>query len=510
MAVWLPTGTLYLPPAQPVSRVLQTDDYIRPTSVFFHGGSERLLTVGHPYFPITDTADPTKVTVPKVSANQYRVFRVRFPDPNKFALIDTDVYDPTSERLVWRLRGIEVGRGGPIGIGTTGHPLFNKAADTENPSAYPVDVDDERQNVSFDPKQSQILIVGCAPAVGQHWDRAKACAGDLTGKGDCPPLELRHTIIEDGDMGDIGFGAMNFKELQQDKAGVPLELVTSTSKWPDFLKMSKDIYGDSAFFFGRREQVYARHMFVRNGTVGDKIPGTEDPNDYYVNPDPAGDRKTIAPSIYFPVPSGSLASSESNLFSRPYWLQRSQGTNNGILWGNQMFITLLDNTHGTTFTLSITAEDDVSTYKATNYKNYLRHTEEFEIEAILQLCVVPLTAEILGHLNVMNPGILEDWNLTYIPPAPTGIEDTYRYLSSLATKCPDQVPKDKEDPYAKYSFWEVDLTEKLSSELTQFSLGRRFIFQTGLMNGSTGTFKRVRTPSSTRKKTVKRRKVQIK
>lgn len=499
MAVWLPTGKLYLPPTQPTTRVLQTDEYIRGTSLFFYAGSERLLTVGHPFFPVVEDGT-NKVLVPKVSANQYRVFRVKLPDPNKFALIDQGVYDSNTERLVWRLRGCEIGRGGPIGVNTTGHQLFNKVQDTENPYVYVVEGDEARVNLSCDPKQTQLFIVGCTPATGQHWDKAIPCADPAPKKGDCPPLELKNTYIEDGDMGELGFGAMNFAALQEDKAGVPLELVKSTSKWPDFMKMSKDIYGDQVFFYGRREQLYARHMFTRNGTVGDSVP-----QDYYVAPKSDSDRATQGNSIYFPVPSGSLASSESQLFNRPYWLQRAQGTNNGILWGNQAFITVLDNTRGTNFTISVATQDNITDYKATNYKQYLRHIEEYELEMILQLCVVPLHADVLAHINVMNPSILEEWQLAYIPPAPAGMEDTYRYLSSLATKCPDQVPKkDKDDPYAKLNFWEVDLTEKLSSELSQYSLGRRFIFQTGLVSAS-GGFKRVRSTSATRKASKRRK-----
>lgn len=507
MALWLPTsGKLYLPPAAPTPRVLSTDEYVKPLSVFFHASSERLLTVGHPYFPIYDTNDENKIVVPKVSPNQYRAFRIKLPDPNKFALVDQNLYDPNSERLVWRLRGIEVGRGGPIGVGSTGHPLFNKFGDTENPSVYAQAGTDERQNVSFDPKQNQMFILGCAPAIGQHWDKAKPCAEQE--KGSCPPLQLVNSIIEDGDMSDIGLGNYNFKDLQEDHSGAPLDIVASVCKYPDYMKMSKDVFGDSAFFFGRREQMYVRHLFTRNGTMGDKIPDAlQNKNGYYTNSDQNGDdpRKTLAPWAYFTTPSGSLVSSESQLFNRPYWLQRAQGTNNGILWGNQLFVTVLDNTHGTNMTISMHTSED-TTYKASEYKQYLRHTEEYEIDLIVQLCSISLTADVLSHLHVMNPSILENWNLAFVPPAPAGLEDTYRYLSSLATKCPDQAATtEKEDPYSKYSFWEVDLTEKMSTELTQYSLGRRFLFQTGLVNGN-GSFKRVRSTSGTRGRTAKKRK----
>lgn len=122
MAHWSSTsGKLYLPPSTPVARVLSTDEYVKGTDVYFHARSERLLIVGHPYYDIEDGGD---IKVPKVSANQYRVFRCELPDPNKFALIDTTLYNSDTERLVWKLVGIEVGRGGPLGVGSTGHPCL--------------------------------------------------------------------------------------------------------------------------------------------------------------------------------------------------------------------------------------------------------------------------------------------------------------------------------------------------------------------------------------------------
>ena len=49
MALWLPSnGKLYLPPTKPTPRVLHTDEYIRPTNVYFCASTDRLLTVGHP------------------------------------------------------------------------------------------------------------------------------------------------------------------------------------------------------------------------------------------------------------------------------------------------------------------------------------------------------------------------------------------------------------------------------------------------------------------------------
>ncbi|AFV67971.1 major capsid protein L1 [Human papillomavirus 156] len=485
MSLWMQTtGKLYLPPQKPVAKVLNTDDFIKRTGYYFHGGTERLLMVGHPYYDVMDTVDDEKVAVPKVSAQQFRVLRLRLPDPNKFAIADEKIFNPEKERLVWRLTGLEIGRGGPLGISPTGHPLFNKYTDTENPNTYPTKQDennDYRQDISVDPKQIQMFIVGCTPATGEYWDVTKPCKDRPLNNGDCPPIELFHTYIQDGDMCEFGFGNANFESFQQDRAGVPLELTNETALWPDFLKMTKDIYGDQVFFYSKREQLYARHYFAKAGVDGDALPPTS-----YLNPDDGKPQKDLGPYSYYSTPSGSLVSSDSNMFNRPYWLHRALGANNGILWGNQCFITVVDNTRNINFGLSIYKQQANMTneykYKSGDFRNYLRHVEEYEVEIIVELCKVPLDPDVLAHINVMNPRILDEWELAFVPPPPQGIEDSYRYILSLATKCPaDVIPAEKPDPWDKYTFWEIDMTEKLSAELSQFSLGKRFLYQSGLL-----------------------------
>ncbi|ANG08974.1 L1 [Gammapapillomavirus 7] len=479
-------GKVYLPPSRPVARILSTDDYVQETALFFQASSDRLLTVGHPYFPVKDQTG--KELVPKVSGNQFRVFRLKLPDPNRFALVDPTIYNPDKERLVWKLRGLEVMRGGPLGIGSTGHPLFNKLYDTENPTQYFQASTDNRQNTSLDPKQTQLLVVGCEPCTGSYWDEAKACADADVKKGACPPIQLVNSIIEDGDMCDIGFGAMNFDKLQQDRSGVPLDIVATVCKFPDLVKMANDPYGDGLFFFGRREQLYARHYFTRSGVVGDNIPQVdEQPTTKYVL---SGDNATqqaqskISSSVYVATPSGSLVSSDAQILNRPYWMQRAQGMNNGVLWNNNLFITVVDNTHNTNFTISQfngAASSPPDTYKASDYNQYLRHVEEYDVSIIVQICKISLEADILAHINAMNSSILDNWNLAFVPPPATGIEDHYRFITSAATRCPDQnPPAEPTDPYDKYSFWVVDLTDRMTNDLSQTSLGRRFVYQIGL------------------------------
>ena len=497
MTLWLPaTGKVYLPPTTPVAKVQSTDSYVERTNVFYHATSDRLLAVGHPYFDVRNN-DGSKIEVPKVSGNQYRAFRVQLPDPNRFALADMSVYNPERERLVWGLRGLEIGRGQPLGVGTTGHPLFNKVRDTENSNSYQEVSTDDRQNTSFDPKQVQMFVVGCIPCLGEHWDKAEVCPDAGNQLGLCPPLELKNTVIEDGDMFDIGFGNINNKVLSFNKSDVSLDIVNETCKYPDFLTMSNDVYGDACFFFARREQCYARHYFVRGGSVGDLIPDETVNQDHkYFLPAKAGQaQRKPGNSIYFPTVSGSLVTSDAQLFNRPFWLQRAQGHNNGILWSNQMFLTVADNTRNTNFTISVTTDaGDINEYTATNVREFLRHVEEFQISIILQLCKVPLVPEVLSQINAMNSGILEEWQLGFVPTPDNAVHDTYRYINSKATKCPDAATAEqKEDPFGKFTFWNVDMTEKLSLDLDQFPLGRKFLYQAGLQ-----TRKRTLRPSSTK------------
>nr|AYA93578.1 MAG: L1 protein [Human papillomavirus] len=511
MATWTPnSGRLYLPPAKPVATVLSTDDYIVPTNLYFHAYTERLLTVGHPYFDVMNSVNPKKIDVPKVSGNQYRVLRLHLPDPNKFALIDKEIYNPERERLVWRLQGVQIDRGGPLGIGSSGHPLFDRLQDTENPNAYQVPLEsDNRQNVSFDPKQNQLFIVGCSPATGQHWDVAEPCKNTNPDKGSCPPIKLVHSVIEDGDMSDIGLGPVNFSTFSASRSDAPLDVINATCKWPDFVQMTKDVYGDKVFFFGKREQLYARHQFVHDGYDGDSIPD-KPTRAFLITPDgasPPGSK--FGKTSYYSIPSGSLVTSEANIFNRPYWLHKAQGKNNGICWGNNLFITLLDNTHNTNFTLSVYTGDspmqDNYTYKINEFRKFLRHTEEIEVEIIMQLCKVPLEADILAHINAMDSRILDEWQLAFVPAPPQGLEDTYRYLKSLATICPTDAPQPPNtDPYKDFAFWDVDLTDKFTTELDQTPLGRKFLYQMGLINGR----KRVRTDyvSKANRRATKKRK----
>lgn len=520
MTLWMQnTGKLYLPPAKPVAKVLNTDDYVVGTDLFFYASSERLLTVGHPYFEIPNPAEAGKIAVPKVSGSQYRVFRCKLPDPNKFALIDRTVYNSERERLVWKLRGLQLGRGGPLGVGTSGHPLFNKVLDTENPSTYPVkQTDEQRMNVSMDPKQVQMLIVGCEPAWGEHWDVAKPCSDEYN-NGDCPPIQLLNTVIQDGDMCDIGFGAANFRALQQDKSSVPLDIVDSVCKWPDFIKMEQEVYGDKLFFYTRKEQAYARHYFARAGLNGDALPdGTNNQDLYYFSPATSGQlpQSDLGSYTYFPTVSGSLVSSEGQLFNRPYWIQKAQGPNNAVCWNNNLFLTVVDNTRNVNFNISVyksaatVPTPNQYTYKASDFKQYSRHVEEYDVELVFQLCKVPLDPDVLAHLNAMDSSILDNWQLAFVPPPPQSIEDNYRYIQSLATRCPpDDSETEDKDPYNKYNFWIVDMTERFSAELSQFPLGRKFLFQTGMLSRSpriNRSFKRARTSTSGTTR-VKRRRV---
>ncbi|QBR53195.1 L1 protein [Tree shrew papillomavirus 2] len=469
MALWLPNNRMIYMPPTPVAKAESTDAFVQRTDLYYHARSERLLTVGHPYFEIRK--EDGTLQVPKVSSSQFRVFRITLPDPNGFAFGDKSVYDSEKERLVWGLRGMEIGRGQPLGIGVTGHPLMNRLDDVENPSKYNTSQsNDNRQNVASDTKQTQLFIVGCAPAKGECWKRARACAGAEHKDGDCPPIELESSHIQDGDMIDIGYGNIDFAELNENRSEVPLDVAHSKCKYPDYIGMSNELYGNNCFFFGRREQMYTRHYFNMAGKLGDSVP-----EDLMFKAQQDQSQNYVSSSAYFGTPSGSLVSSDAILFNRPYWLQRAQGLNNGILWNNELFVTVADTTRGTNFSISV-ANKKESEFTAADFNVYLRHVEEYGLDFIFQLCRVPLTNDNLTHLYTMDPDILDNWNLNMAPPA-TSLEDKYRYIQSLATKCPDDVPPPKKDKYEGESYWVVDLQERFSADLDQFPLGRKFLYQ---------------------------------
>lgn len=489
-----------------MQRVLNTEEYVRRTNTFLHASTERLLTVGHPYYSITNAQG--QEVVPKVSSSQYRVFRVRFPNPNNFAFGDKSIFNPDRERLVWGLRGIEVSRGQPLGIGATGNPFFNKYDDAENPynginkNTVEEETADTRLSVAFDPKQSQVLIVGSKPAKGEHWDEALGCADPpLTLPNDkCPALELRSTYIEDADMVDIGLGNMNFSKLQQNKSDAPLDILGSICKYPDYLQMTEETYGDHMFFFARREALYARHILQHAGSMNEE----KFPERLYIDSTVDNEKlETMKRSDrYFITPSGSLVATEQQLFNRPFWLQRSQGHNNGILWHNEAFVTVVDTTRGTNFSISVPT-DDGSAYNNSKFFEYLRHTEEYQLAFIVQLCKVDLTPENLAYIHTMDPSIIEDWHLSVTAPPNADLEDHYRYLQSIATRCPnkDQDNPD-EDPFAKLKFWDIDLSDRMTEQLDQTPLGRKFLYQTGL--GTTRS-RVVTTSSVTVRRGTKRR-----
>ncbi|AAY32852.1 L1 [Tursiops truncatus papillomavirus 2] len=508
---------LQLPPPGALNRVLHTDEFIVRTNAFYHAMTERLITIGNPYYRVKGESEGS-VIAEKVSPHQYRVFRIQLPDPNQLALVDASVYDPKSERLVWLLRGFDIGRGGPLGVGATGHPLFDKLKDAENPNnAYTnLEKTDSRQNVCMDPKSMQMIIVGCTPAVGHYWDKADACPSIAPPKpGACPALVLKNSPLEDGDMIDLGFGSMNNKALNESHSAVPLDIVNSITKHPDMLKMAAEPYGNSCWFCLVREQMFARHLWARNGEIGDAVPNAFEhaADSLYLTSSSNGERAHMATPAYLCTPSGSLVSSDTQVFNRPFWLQRAQGRNNGACWHNELFVSIADNTRGTNFNISVKADgkaiDGAYKYKGDDFKQYVRHCEIFELTFIIQLGKVSLTAEAVAHLQGMDASILEEWNIGFQGTATVSAEEKYRYLSSLATKCPDNPPTPKvQDRYDGLSFWTVDVSKTLSKDLENYPLGRKFLYQAGLTNGVPATRKRTSGgPSSKLPTKRKRRKV---
>ncbi|AHV82120.1 L1 [Fulmarus glacialis papillomavirus 1] len=429
-----------------------TDEFVQDTDIVLHASSDKLFLVGHPYY--SQGVDPS-VDVPMCSAYQYRVFKIVFPDPHKLALIPSDIYDPSKQRLAYKLVGLEVTRDAPLGVGLSGAPNFN-ALDATVPVGGSKD---HRGSFAFDCKQSQLMIVGCVPVIAQHWDRAKLCKDAALEDRKCPPIELVNTVLQDGDLCDMGFGILNFKTLDEDGFSLPLELRGKISKYPDFVKMQTSGYGNSCFWFLKREQMFAKNTLFQPGTYPEAVPSD------------------LANSAFFTTTSGSLVSSDTQLFNKPYWLSHAQGGNNGMLWGNTCFVTLLDTTRNTIFNVNIRKSGANSTYDETETYRFLRHTEQFTFQLIVRVCVVPLTAQTLTFLNTSAPYVLPQWGITNEPPVQSSPEDIYRYITSKATRCPpaEEVVPAEVDPFSKVKTWDILLEGHMSLDLHLTSLGRRYL-----------------------------------
>lgn len=511
---------------------LTTDDYVIGTNIYATCNTERLLIVGNPHHAVEAGEQEnaaTKFLVPKVSANQYRVFRCRLPDPNEMILPESHIPDPKF-KYVWQLRGLQVNRGQPMNTGASGAPKFNRGADAESfpymrPDPRVADASsDHTVPFAFDPKQMQLLVCGNKPAIGEYWGKADACPtleGDEENPPTCPPIQLRTEFIEDGDFFDMGFGAME-PALRENKYDVPVELLQEITKYIDLIGMQNDGTGDSAFFLTKREQAYARHVFHKDGNQGEPI----DENLYPKGPSAQGNCNCTDNYTFYTTPSGSLVNSDNTLFNKPYFLNRGQGHNNGICWLEDLFITVLDNTRNTNMVISVATSDGQTKngkdFDEGNFTYFLRHTEEFELHLGFRLCKVPLTSPVLFHLFQQNDRILKKWGfkvgmpLHPLPghPAPS-LKDSYRYITdptpsvpeSMAILCPerqkqiDGEPEDQ-DPYFGHEFWDLDFTDTFKFEYSGSTFARQFFL--GLPVSSTAPKrKNIQPPKKTSSKKKK-------
>nr|QXT57782.1 L1 [Archaeolacerta bedriagae papillomavirus 1]DAZ91119.1 TPA_asm: L1 [Archaeolacerta bedriagae papillomavirus] len=512
----VPVGGLYhkdnpgfwLPPPHPQTPQFgSTDEYVEALGMYAVGYSGRMVIVGHPYFEIRDTTTTSTIVVPKVNGNQYRVFRLRLPDPNTMPFCPEP--KPDQYRYVWKLRCIQTGRGQPFNVGLAGNPQTNRGLDLESvprPESAAAKGDgavtDHRVPFATDPKQVQLLIVGCRPAQGEYWRQTRGCSGGNaggTGTTKCPSIELATEDIEDGTMSDLGHGPLH--PQLRNPYDLPLELDEQHPPvYPDVLGMQQDPSGNSCFFMVKREQLYTRHSFRRDGTQGEPIS--------------TGDTKSYA---FTPSVSGSLVNSDVSLFGKPYYLNQAQGQNNGVLWGDVLFVTLLDNTRNNNLQISVkNSSTNGSTYDETKYTNFMRHVEEYDVHLGLELCRVSVTPPVLYHLQVTEPYVLARWGYTTTPgtPKPGTVppsDVTYRYLNkqpgfvkTSAVGCGEgtsaQAPPSDDpprDPFSGGHWWDVDMENKLKYDTYDTPFGRAFI---GNMPS------RRRAPSKTSKAPSKRKK----
>ncbi|QYW06044.1 L1 protein [Papillomaviridae sp. Seabass_c24797] len=436
-------------PLEPVMR--STDEYTTDTGLSYAVKSDLIVLVGHPHYDITAEKKrkgkkKKDVLLPMNSPFQYRVFKLQLPDPNKMTFPETLGHRTLeTEVFVWSVEMVEVTRGGPLGVPITGNSMFAKFKDIENPdvdwtkqvSRPQTDTKDGRVMVGFDGKQTQLIAVGGKPLDGVYWD------GDSSQvpKGSCPILVRKNKTIEDGDLGDIGFGNMNPDTICKDEWHLPIEMSERLTIHPDFPKMQHDSMGDACFMYVLKEQLFGKHFWDMAGIGGEQTVDNTVPLEGKV------------------IPSGSLTASGQSIFNKPLWLNQALGPNNGLLWNNELFVTCMDTTHGGSFnvvvpeknagsddkpqggkmnlitsqtntgqqqdesdsdddcfqgfdTISASEKHSMQTadpYDPTKLVEFQRHVSEWQVQAIVRLKKISLEAELMLMLDNQYPKLLKDW-----------------------------------------------------------------------------------------------------
>lgn len=392
--------------------VISTDQFVQETDTVYHIESDLLRLQGHPYkahIPKVDCVNPSRFTVFKLIVPDYNKFHLP-EQPGKISL-DSTVY-------VWKLVAVRVDSQGVLTPATTGQAdSAFVATDNGPPSAAPSQQNGDEDGEDLESgtyvpnywgmehKQRQLIAAGCAPLDGVY-ETADYKTFTENGGTTTVTCELKRAVrsIEDGDLCEFGYGNRGLV-TDADHRDAPTDMTNNDQPtlMPDFLGMTNDDIGDKCFFHVERDCVGVRHTgFVRGQLSGD--------TDTTAASDPSCNDVDSWRSC-----TAGMVSSQLDIMNKNYWLNQSRGPNNGIIWGNQLYVTIVDNLRGFVHrnTRKKSGADDGDDYDPTKYQYFLRHIKEYKISAMVRLCKVKLEAKLVNYLMRINSQWLTNFGFSF-------------------------------------------------------------------------------------------------
>ncbi|QYW06033.1 L1 protein [Papillomaviridae sp. Seabass_c17043] len=414
---------------------LSTDKFVSETGTTYSISSDGLRLTGHPYH--------TTNTVGWVSPSRFTVFELQLPDVNKFKLPErVGRIDLKSEKYVWKLVGLRVDSQGSIKPATTAQTgvwlpsdngcditapttcfdaelqqscadLFTEQEEGENNGENQTDLQYIRWGMEH--SQRQLIVAGCKPATGVYEKFVKT--------GSDYHLERQTKDIQDGDICEFGYGNQSVAG-SEDPSSFPVEMVANPDNAPmipDFMGMLGDEIGDNCFFHIERNASGIKHTGHLEGTKShDDFAKTTTPAWLaWMDKDPNGITTATA----------GIISHGNDIMNRNYWLNKARGANNGVLFDNKLFVTVVDNFRGQIYRWVEKASDDVKNdYDPTKNKFTVRHVKEFKVHVIVRLCKIQLESQLVNWMLQHNKEWLKNFGFDFtgsVQSKPIGIVDVH-------------------------------------------------------------------------------------
>lgn len=267
-------------------------------------------------------------------------------------------------------------------------------------------------NWSMEHAQRQFLCVGCKPVLGcyEQWVGAALAVGYL---------ERKTRDITAKDVMEFGYGnalptkwpVITPKHFQSpDLAAVPVEMANMLCEetprcplLPDIIGMDSDDTGDRNFLcIGPKAVTGVRCGANAQAMDANRIDRPEPFTGASISPDP------------FTAKTAGMVSTANDIFNKSYWLNKAKGVNNGIIWGNNLYITFVDNMRGHIHKMQFQEQDDTPVpYNLKNSSMFLRHVKEYRIQVIVRKCYIKLESKLITSLLQLNKDWLKDMGFTF-------------------------------------------------------------------------------------------------